>query len=330
MNTAANTTSADFGANNANCPSDKSHGWVIFIARLLTATTFPLIWLGGLVTTYDAGMAVPDWPGTYGYNLFAYPWQAWIYGPFDLLIEHGHRLLASLVGFIAIGFVVVCYRTGERPLIRNLAWLCLVTVILQGALGGARVLLDARTVAMIHGCFGPAFFALCVVTAVACSGIKGRSEVGVWSRWFVRFAVATTVVSFLQLTLGAQLRHIHPWASPKFFLMTVHLHLTFAGIVLLGATILATMGRREPNRALRRPAALLVWLVLMQIGLGLGTWIVNYALPWEDLSPQLSAYIISAKGYWESMVVTMHQATGSLIIAVSTMIAARGWLLSGK
>ena len=62
--------------------------------------TFPLIWVGGLVTTYDAGMAVPDWPNTYGYNLFLYPWQTWLSGPWDLFIEHGHRLLGALVGMI--------------------------------------------------------------------------------------------------------------------------------------------------------------------------------------------------------------------------------------
>jgi hypothetical protein len=112
--------------------------------------------------------------------------------------------------------------------------------------------------------------------------------------------------------------------------MMVHLHLTFAGMVLLSATTLAATGLREPNRFLRRPALILVGLVAVQILLGIGTWIVNYALPWSDLAPNLSAYIISAKGYWESMIITMHQATGSLIIAVAIMIATRGWLLSGK
>ncbi|MFM7846796.1 MAG: hypothetical protein ACKPEY_21530, partial [Planctomycetota bacterium] len=79
--------------------------WPARCAVLLRAVTLVLISVGALVTTYDAGMAVPDWPTTYGYNMFAYPWQTWLSGPFDLLIEHGHRLLGSLVGFIAIGLV---------------------------------------------------------------------------------------------------------------------------------------------------------------------------------------------------------------------------------
>ena len=82
--------------------------WVHRCAILLACTTFPLIWVGGLVTTYDAGMAVPDWPNTYGYNMFLYPPTTWLSGPWDLLIEHGHRLLGSLAGLVAIGLVCVC------------------------------------------------------------------------------------------------------------------------------------------------------------------------------------------------------------------------------
>src|SRR5437588_9980427 len=69
--------------------------WPHRLAIALALVTFPLIWVGGLVTTYDAGMAVPDWPGTYGYNLLRYPWQTWLAGPWDLFIEHGHRLLGA-------------------------------------------------------------------------------------------------------------------------------------------------------------------------------------------------------------------------------------------
>ena len=68
-------------------PMDACSPWVYRWAMMVTFLTFPLIWLGGLVTTHDAGMAVPDWPGTFGYNLFLYPMSAWIYGPFDLFVE---------------------------------------------------------------------------------------------------------------------------------------------------------------------------------------------------------------------------------------------------
>ena len=133
--------------------------WPHRIAIALAAVVFPLIWVGGLVTTYDAGMAVPDWPGTYGYNMFLYPVETWITGPFDLLVEHGHRLLGSLSGFIAIALVIVTWKTETRRSVRWFSVALLLLVIGQGVLGGLRVLLDARTLAKLHGCVGPAFFA---------------------------------------------------------------------------------------------------------------------------------------------------------------------------
>src|SRR5690554_3486515 len=93
-----------------NAESRCPHG----IAVLLVCVVFPLIWVGGLVTTYGAGMAVPDWPTTYGYNLFLYPWQTWVFGPWALFIEHGHRLLGALAGIITIALVVAVWRTDRR------------------------------------------------------------------------------------------------------------------------------------------------------------------------------------------------------------------------
>ena len=134
-------------------------------AVLLVCATFPLIWVGGLVTTYKAGMAVPDWPNTYGYNLFLYPWQTWLSGPFDLFVEHGHRLLAVLIGLVTIGLVISVCRSEKRDWLKILSAGALVAVVAQGVLGGARVRLDERTLALVHACTGPAFFALVVVVA---------------------------------------------------------------------------------------------------------------------------------------------------------------------
>ena len=83
---------------------------------VLACATFPLVWVGGLVTTTDAGMAVPDWPNTYGYNMFLYPWQTWLAGPWDLFVEHGHRLLAATVGHADDRLLVVFVRLDERRL----------------------------------------------------------------------------------------------------------------------------------------------------------------------------------------------------------------------
>ena len=88
--------------------------WPHRLAVALCCATFPLVWVGGLVTTHDAGMAVPDWPNTYGYNLLLYPWSEWFAGPWDLFIEHAHRLFASAVGLLCIAFVIVVWRADSR------------------------------------------------------------------------------------------------------------------------------------------------------------------------------------------------------------------------
>src|SRR3954469_10732934 len=121
-------------------PQSRSSAWPHRLAVALALIIFPLIWVGGLVTTYDAGMAVPDWPGTYGYNLLRYPWQTWLAGPWDLFIEHGHRLLGAAAGLLAIALVAAVRLTDCRRWFVVSAWAALGLVIIQGLLGGARVL----------------------------------------------------------------------------------------------------------------------------------------------------------------------------------------------
>src|SRR4051812_38066163 len=139
--------------------------WPHRLAVALALVTLPLIGVGGLVTTYDAGMAVPDWPGTYGYNLFLYPLSTWWAGPFDLFVEHGHRLLGALAGILTIALVVAVWLGDERRWMRDASLAALGLVVFQGVLGGMRVLLDERMMALVHGCTGPLFFAfaMCLV-----------------------------------------------------------------------------------------------------------------------------------------------------------------------
>ena len=326
----------------ANSASASSYSSVVHgLAVTLTLAVFPLIWVGGLVTTYDAGMAVPDWPGTYGWNMFAYPATTWLFGPFDLMVEHSHRLLGSLAGLLSIGLVVAAFRCQTRNWFRWWSIGILVAVIAQGVLGGARVTMDQRTFAMIHGCTGPLFFALATATAVFSSRwwlsfsvtepIKEASESDspAFSTGRVAAVTATvlTVSSYLQLIVGAQLRHVTGNVNPKIFTGWVHLHLSLAAMVAVIAVLmvlLSTFGRKAPIKV-RRPAQLVVLIVLVQISLGIGTWIVNYALPWSEGSAALAAYTIESKGFFESLIVTAHMATGSLIISLATMMMLRGW-----
>ena len=316
------------------------HPVVHTMSVLLTVVVFPLIWVGGLVTTYDAGMAVPDWPGTYGWNMFAYPAATWLYGPFDLMVEHGHRLLGSLAGLLAIGLVIAAVKWDARGWFRAWCGMLLLAVIAQGFLGGLRVLQDQRIMALVHGCTGSLFFALTTAAAVMCSRwwlerarLPDRSHekppVGQYATAPAVAWTATLLVlaSYLQLIMGAQLRHVTGVVGHRKFTMLVHLHLTLAVVVLLLAVVLllqAWLRRRTPGKV-RSIATVLTFAVVAQIALGVGTWVVNYALPWPELTEGLTRYTIQSKGHWESLIVTAHVAIGALIVSLSTVATLRSW-----
>jgi heme a synthase len=311
--------------------------WAHRISVLLAWLVFPLIWLGGLVTTYDAGMAVPDWPNTYGYNMFLYPIESWIYGPFDLFVEHGHRLLASLSGVVAIILVVVAQRSRLESWIKRWSWLLLAMIILQGALGGVRVVLDARTVALIHGCVGPAFFALVMIMCVATSkwwhklranadGNDLFTDARHSSRapTFEYVAWALTTTSYLQLIFGACIRHISVTSSPESFRILVLMHIAGAITVLALAISLCIFGvfRRHSLVTPLRSISILILLVVVQIGLGLATWVVKFGFPvWFRNTPTGEFFVITEKSFWQMNIVTLHVAIGSLILALATYVA---------
>jgi cytochrome c oxidase assembly protein subunit 15 len=292
-----------------------------------------LIWVGGLVTTYGAGMAVPDWPNTYGWNMFAYPPSAWLYGGFDLMVEHGHRLLGTLAGLFAIGLLIAAVAWDKRSWFK---WWCafvLAAVIAQGLLGGFRVRLDERTFAMIHGCTAQLFLAIATATAVMSSkwwfsigkllaGMKRPA-----SRALARTATGLLMFAYLQVIAGAQLRHVTGGIEPSAFMGLVHIHLALAVVVALSSLLVALFAalNRHLIGGVKWPALFILVVVLLQICLGIGTWLVNYAIPWQEVTPELAGYTIISKGYWESVLVTSHVATGALIISLATVMCVRAW-----
>ncbi|WP_430451186.1 COX15/CtaA family protein [Rhodopirellula europaea] len=304
--------------------------WPSRLTRVMVCLTWPLIWVGGLVTTYDAGMSVPDWPGTYGYNLLLYPISTWLFGPFDLFIEHGHRLLAALVGFIAIGLVIASLKTEKRRWAIGLSVMVLAAVIGQGVLGGLRVTLSARTLAMIHGCVGPAFFVLCVIAACvtgrkwlaasvrqSAEGTSERTPTAFWP-------ISLLVLAYMQLVLGAMMRHALPGFSPVGFAHIVKTHITIAFVLWLTTGLAYWRMRRCGDLTLSRPAGALICFVAIQIGLGFATWIVNYGYPRMLASFSASdSYLLHSKNVLDAWIVTGHVATGSLILAVSSLLLVR-------
>jgi len=116
-----------------------------------------------MVTSKNVGLAVPDWPTTFGYNMFLFPISKWVGG---ILFEHTHRLMGSLVGFLTIILAVWLWMREERRWVRNLGVIAVVGVILQGILGGLRVTMMKDQIGIFHACVAQAFLGLLVFIAL--------------------------------------------------------------------------------------------------------------------------------------------------------------------
>src|SRR5262245_54911686 len=180
--------------------------WPHRIAVVLACATFPLLFIGGLVTSKGAGLAVPDWPTTFGYNMFLYPWSKMIG---NIFYEHSHRLVASMVGVLTIALALIFWLREPRAWLRWLGFGALGLVIVQGVIGGLRVVLLENTLAIVHGATAQAFFAftvcLAVVTARGWSApvVAGVSDSGRLGR----LCLATTGLIYAQIVFGAVVRH---------------------------------------------------------------------------------------------------------------------------
>ena len=306
--------------------------WVRIVAWLLCITTFPLLWIGGLVTTTKSGMAVPDWPGTYGYNMFLYPMSTWWSGPWDLFVEHGHRLLATVVGLLSIILAVLLWKNDSRPWIKTVGIVAVVGVVAQGVLGGLRVVLDDRILAMVHGCVGPLFFALTVAivawTSRMWDTLKLKNTPPQVQRLLAVGRVAVPLV-YIQMVVGALLRHMPVTFSTATFSYATYTHIILAGIVtvlVLRMTWLATRKGLPTN--LRRWGALLAIVMVVQLGLGLATWLMKFSIPlWLRSVVPMSPEAILADGWWQSHTVTLHQAIGAMLLGTTTMVALIAWRL---
>src|SRR5215212_1268492 len=140
------------------------------LALLTAVATFPLIFMGGLVTSHGAGMSVPDWPNSYGYNMFTFPPSVWLSRQAGgIFYEHSHRLMGSVVGMLSIVLAAWAWKAEGRRWVRWLATSVLGAVVLQGVLGGLRVVLVQLDLAVVHACLAQAFFCLAAMTAVVTS-----------------------------------------------------------------------------------------------------------------------------------------------------------------
>jgi cytochrome c oxidase assembly protein subunit 15 len=189
----------------------ESYNKILHRLALATAlATFPLIFMGGLVTSHGAGMSVPDWPNSYGYNMFTFPPSKWVGGIF---YEHTHRLMGVVVGMLAIALAVAAYRLETRKWARWICYSVLGAVIFQGVLGGLRVVLVESDIAVVHACFAQAFFCLaasaCVVTSrwwIEAPDLSQSDAVFAGRRLIVACVFALVAI-YAQLIVGAMMRH---------------------------------------------------------------------------------------------------------------------------
>jgi heme a synthase len=172
--------------------------------------TLCLICIGGLVTSHGAGMAVPDWPTTYGYNMFLFPISQWVGG---ILYEHTHRLVASAVGLLTTILAVWLWLKEERRWLRWLGVLAWVAVCAQGVLGGLRVTLYKQELGIFHATLAQLFLlAVCGIALFLTPAWQRWVERGGEIRFHPAFrplVLASSVLILAQLVLGATMRHQH-------------------------------------------------------------------------------------------------------------------------
>ena len=208
----------------------------------------------------------------------------------------------------------------------------LAAVILQGLLGGARVVFDERTLAMIHGCTGPLFFALCVAMVVVTSSwwlsvpaLAGDRSSSSLPRKTFRLAVVCACLSYVQLVTGAVVRHsphlIGQWTA-NLFQLAVYFHLVLA--LLIVGHVLLLAWRSVRCRLQQGHGLCLLALVAIQVVLGLATWLVKYGLPlWATTWLGEMSFVNREADAVQAAIVTSHVAVGSLVLVVSVAIALR-------
>jgi len=295
----------------ASTPAALVSPWPRRFALMTATATVPLLFVGGLVTSMGAGLAVPDWPTTFGYNMFTYPWSQMVGGIF---YEHSHRLFGSLVGFLTILLTVSLWREKSRPWLRKLGVVALVAVILQGTLGGLRVILLQQTLAIIHACFAQMFFALAASIALFTSpewNEPPEVKISADANRIHRLGILTIGFLLLQLLLGAIVRHRGE---------LVGLHIGGAFLAALHILLLTNrLCRYHTDKAnLAQSANLLRLLLIAQLALGLGAFLAKFTVSGMFLNP----YLV--------LLATSHVVVGALMLATSVRITLRSFRFLGS
>jgi len=307
---------AAFGSRSYS-PARPAVDWTAAFAKVAVAATFLLLIVGGLVTSAEAGLAVVDWPNSYGYNMFLYPLARMTGG---IYYEHAHRLFGSLVGLTTLGLAFQLRRNEPRGWVRALGYVVFGLVVVQGILGGLRVTgkltlsssqLDTQPnllLALVHGVLAQWIFSLLCSIALFTSrwwktAAPALSRTAKLDRGL---SAALVAVLLVQLALGATLRHLDSalWA-----------HAILGGLLLPLAILVGVRGL-DPRREmapLRRTCFALLGVAHAQVLLGLGALIVTRLLTMHD-GPSPASLLLA----------TAHQGMGAVLLGLSVIVALLG------
>ena len=274
---------------------------------MLACGTLLLIVAGALVTSNDAGLAVPDWPTTFG-SLYRIPPMTG-----GVKFEHGHRMVAEIVGFLTIILAIWTWRAEPRSWMRKLGVVALGTVIAQGVLGGITVLFYLPpAVSTAHATLAQTFFCL-VVTMALVTGREWTEEppmpVVDRRRPSLHTLAALSVGAvYLQLILGAAFRHSGIKLLP-------HLISAVVVTVLLLWTIARVLTNYSAVPQLRRPARVLLALLLIQLALGFSAYLTRVVWSKDAAQPMLSMVTATVA----------HVAVGAVVLATSVVLALQAY-----
>jgi heme a synthase len=312
--------------------SSSSSLWLNRFAWLTASCTLLLICSGGMVTSKGYGLAVPDWPTTFGYNMFMFPISKWIGGIF---FEHTHRLIASVVGFFTIILAFWLWRAEDRQWVKSLGLLAVALVILQGILGGLRVTMMRDQIGIFHACVAQAFLALLVFIALVRTNFwhsLAPNNLTALSSQVQKLAMVTTIAIYLQLALGATMRHQHrdlsildfptangawipdtstdaltkinAWRDARglsdvsaFQICLQMTHRFLALLIAIGVIMTMTRAKNSPVRTLS-----ILWTIGVFVQITLGAWVI-----WSNKAADVA---------------TTHVAVGAAMLSLGVCICA--------
>jgi heme a synthase len=326
-----------------------------------------------MVTSKNVGLAVPDWPTTFGYNMFLFPASKWVGG---ILFEHTHRLMGSLVGLLTIILAVWLWLREDRRWVRCLGVIAVIGVILQGILGGLRVTMMKDQIGILHAGVAQAFLGLLVFIALVTTkfwrsvangapAVEGGAPATLGLEYSTRIlgsreltppsltrlspikalAIAITVAIYVQLALGATMRHQHRDLSILDFPTA-----NGAWIPDTSAAALAKINAWRDARALSEVSAFQIWLQMVHrfVAVIIAIAIIAFcARVWRDawgfgaLKRLSLLWVVLVFGQitlgawviWSNKaadIATAHVAVGAVMLSFGVSISAICWRISGR